>query len=75
MSPANSLSLPTPLTMKQVSQPVGPADPFRVRQPVHRGCLRPFEKYGYLHYDSQQKQNYSYEVAREIVSWLGITTI
>lgn len=37
----------------------------------HRGCISDILRVRYLHYDSQQQQNESYEVAAKVILWLG----
>jgi hypothetical protein len=42
--------------LEQGSQPV------EIKLPFHRVCIPDILHARYLHYDSQQKQNYSYEI-------------
>ena len=50
------------------------ATPLCVRGTMSQGPPKAIGKHRYLGYISQQWQNYSYEVAMNIILWLGVTT-
>lgn len=49
-------------------------DPFRGWTTHWQESSKTIGRHRYLHYDSQQSQNYSYKVAEKITSWVGVPT-